>query len=1058
MERERGFNFRLLVPPRSNNVTGQVSAVKPQDIFEDTGSCGFEKVASEKGFNKCFEKELNMPFTSNGMTVKLPTKPNRTDVSKKIAVMPMEKEEMPVKSSQLYSKLFEEAEKIKNWKSKLDSEVSQKDRKLQENKRTIETQRKAIQELQFENESLSMKLEEQINENTDLRNKTNATRNLCNILKDTFERSSENINLFETEREETHHLFMQNSETIQRMIDAFEGLRIQAEHDQQEMARVREGLQQFEHLKETFEKEFSLKEEEVLTLQTKLASKENELKEISISLQDIQVKCNRLNEAEAQHKEMLQTSREEQDILAEKLQRTEVLLKESEEKTAAILHTLELTKQEHEKMIAEKVVKLEELITIQEQQADQLSELQQTVQALQDSLATEKQRVEELEVMLTSASEKLNQKNTEFGKITEQKEEADNHIQMLKTELEEKCKSVVTLEEQIETNETQILELTKEVEKINGEILQLQSKVTIMSDEREDLEKTLETAMNEQKTLREITQQMETKLQDSEEQLSVAQRKEVESEKEIERLKKDTEKHEEECKKLTENMNQLMIQKNTIQQQVKGSTSETKALEGLLKESKVNEEKSKNEIVRLEEEKQELKAELKVLHTKIEEQHQQTEELKEKLDACSKTSQNEATKKDKQVKALELKLGTLKTKLENKTKAHDDIQKEKGLLKQISTNNEEKTQLEKEITQFKEEAQRVQRCHEEELRRVSSDLTAKSGSEVKKLKQAAAEALKSKEDTEIKCQHKISDMVALMDKHKNQYDNMVKEKDSELEERMKKAIEISASKTSLELELSQLQIQNGHIKQQLDNEKKEMARLTQEVKELKTALKSQKNDHKQIEENLEKDITNLKKQMKSLKKDKHQVIPEISAPELSRKVQRGLATPKVSTSKRSAFSTTEMENDPFFATPSRHATIKVFETPQTNVKDVLQTPSRTSGSKIGTTPRIKSFRIRTPPSSEKSVPWQKNTLELDPKSDSSEATDLLGFEHATPSHFSAPLKKTLALDIKTPSPAIQKSPGAALKLAAMKRMRDAGWTAVANLDRKKKRETEKIFA
>ncbi|XP_076125299.1 synaptonemal complex protein 1 [Alosa pseudoharengus] len=760
MERERGFNFRLLVPPRSNNVTGQVSAVKPQDIFEDTGSCGFEK-----GFNKCFEKELNMPFTSNGMTVKLPTKPNRTDVSKKIAVMPMEKEEMPVKSSQLYSKLFEEAEKIKNWKSKLDSEVSQKDRKLQENKRTIETQRKAIQELQFENESLSMKLEEQINENTDLRNKTNATRNLCNILKDTFERSSENINLFETEREETNHLFMQNSETIQRMIDAFEGLRIQAEHDQQEMARVRDGLQQFEHLKETFEKEFSLKEEEVLTLQTKLASKENELKEISISLQEIQVKCNRLNKAEAQHKEMLQTSREEQDILAEKLQRTEVLLKESEEKTAAILHTLELTKQEHEKMIAEKVVKLEELITIQEQQ----------------------------------------------------------------------------------------------------------SKVTIMSDEREDLEKTLETAMNEQKTLKEITQQLETKLQESEEQLSVAQRKEVESEKEIERLKKDTEKHE---------------------------------------------------------------AELKVLHTKIEEQHQQTEELQEKLDACSKTSQNEATKKDKQVKALELKLGTLKTKLENKTKAHDDIQKE--------------------ITQFKEEAQRVQMCHEEELRRVSSDLTAKSGSEavlqeeVNKLKQAAAEALKSKEDTEIKCQHKISDMVALMDKHKNQYDNMVKEKDSELEERMKKAIEISASKTSLELELSQLQIQNGHIKQQLDNEKKEM----------------------------------------------------------------------------------------------------------TNVKDVLQTPSRTSGT-VCFFCLDQSFRIRTPPSSEKSVPWQKNTLELDPKSDSSEATDLLVMYN----FFLLISCLHLYFSVNhTPSPAIQKSPGAALKLAAMKRMRDAGWTAVANLDRKKKRETEKIFA
>lgn len=105
---------------------------------------------------------------------------------------------------QLYSKLFDEVEKVKSWKVKVDSDTLQKERRLQENKRTIETQRKAIQELQvcasvlaslehyfhlyqriilmilfvlcvlssqFGSESLSVKLEEQISENEDLRNK-----------------------------------------------------------------------------------------------------------------------------------------------------------------------------------------------------------------------------------------------------------------------------------------------------------------------------------------------------------------------------------------------------------------------------------------------------------------------------------------------------------------------------------------------------------------------------------------------------------------------------------------------------------------------------------------------------------------------------------------------------------------------------------------------------------------------------------------------------------------------------------------------------------------------
>lgn len=49
---------------------------------------------------------------------------------------------------QLFSKLFDEVEKIKCWKVQTDTDTVQKERRIQENKRTIETQRKAIQELQ----------------------------------------------------------------------------------------------------------------------------------------------------------------------------------------------------------------------------------------------------------------------------------------------------------------------------------------------------------------------------------------------------------------------------------------------------------------------------------------------------------------------------------------------------------------------------------------------------------------------------------------------------------------------------------------------------------------------------------------------------------------------------------------------------------------------------------------------------------------------------------------------------------------------------------------------
>lgn len=38
--------------------------------------------------------------------------------------------------------------------------------------------------------------------------------------------------------------------------------------------------------------------------------------------------------------------------------------------------------------------------------------------------------------------------------------------------------------------------------------------------------------------------------------------------------------------------------------------------------------------------------------------------------------------------------------------------------------------------------------------------------QVEKHRLAAAEAIKNKEETEVKCQQKIADMVALMEKHK----------------------------------------------------------------------------------------------------------------------------------------------------------------------------------------------------------------------------------------------------------------------------------------------------
>ncbi|KAM7004215.1 synaptonemal complex protein 1-like [Passerculus sandwichensis] len=103
--------------------------------------------------------------------------------------------------NELFSKLYKEAEKIKQWKRTVETELNQKERKLQENRKIIEAQNKTIQELQFENEKLHLKLEDEICENKDLLKEAAASRHLCNLLKETCTHFTEKTSKLKEEAE-----------------------------------------------------------------------------------------------------------------------------------------------------------------------------------------------------------------------------------------------------------------------------------------------------------------------------------------------------------------------------------------------------------------------------------------------------------------------------------------------------------------------------------------------------------------------------------------------------------------------------------------------------------------------------------------------------------------------------------------------------------------------------------------------------------------------------------------------------------------------------------------
>ncbi|KAM3654553.1 uncharacterized protein VK521_016454 [Ammospiza maritima maritima] len=83
-------------------------------------------------------------------------------------------------------------------------------------------------------------------------------------------------------------------------------------------------------------------------------------------------------------------------------------------------------------------------------------------------------------------------------------------------------------------------------------------------------------------------------------------------------------------------------------------------------------------------------------------------------------------------------------------------------------------------------------------------------------------------ETDTKCQHKKTEMVTLMEKHKNEYDKMVEEKDAELKVYKMKQQKQFSSERALENELSCLKRELSSLKEQLRAEMEEKENLVKE--------------------------------------------------------------------------------------------------------------------------------------------------------------------------------------------------------------------------------------
>ncbi|XP_055484308.1 synaptonemal complex protein 1 [Psammomys obesus] len=990
---EKQKPFKLFVPPRLGS--SQVSAVKPQTAGGD--STYFKTV------NKCTEVDFDVPFTMSSFSksrenidtdpaLHLPLLEQVADsgschYQKGVNDSDFENSE-PM--SRLYSKLYKEAEKLKKWKVSIEMELKQKENKLQENRKIIEAQRKAIQELQFENEKVSLKLEEEIQENKDLIKENNATRHLCNLLKETCARSAEKTNKYEFEREETRQVYMDLNNNIEKMVLAFEELRVQAENARLEMHfKLKEDREKIQDLEEEYKKEVNNKENQVSLLLTQSAEKENKMKDLTFLLEKSRDKVNQLEEKTKLQEENLKELNEKKDHLTSELEDTKMSLQRSMSTQKTLEEDLKTATKTIYQLTEEKEAQVEELNKAKTTHLLVVTELKATTCTLEELLKTEQQRLEKNEDQLKLLTMDLQKRSCE-------------------------------LEEMIKFKNNKEVEL-EELKKILAEDQKL-------LDEKKQVEKLAEELQGKEQELSSLLQTKEKEVHDLEEQLTDTKTSEQDYLKQVEELKTELEKEKLENTELTANCNTLSLENQKLAQKTSDMALELRKHQEDIINSKKQEERMLKQIENLEEKEFHLRDELESLRKEF---LQRGDEIKCKLDKSEENARSiecEVLKKEKQMKILENKCNNLRKQVENKSKYIEELQQEnKTLKKKSSVENKQLNAYEIKVSKLELELESTKQKFQDRTDNYQKEIEDKKISEekllgeVEKAKATVDEAVKLQKEGDLRCQHKIAEMVALMEKHKHQYDKIVEERDSELGLYKSREQEQASVKAALETELSNIKSELVSLKKQLEIEREEKEKLKM-AKESTVILKD--------------------------KKDKKIQVSLLESPETTCWKFDSKTTPSQNKSLISSFVNSSKSKDN-------------GDCLWTSAKNILSTTV------------TKEYTVKTPTKmsicqKEKYKPGgsnkkRKTVFEFDVNSDSSENADLLSIvsEEETSNRLYKNNSLNSHLLVKTPkqTPSSLSTPASFMKIENLKKTREDRWAAVAKIDRKRRlKESEKLFA
>lgn len=758
------------------------------------------------------------------------------------------------KLSSLHAKLQLEADKIRKWKLQTEIEIRQKDKKILEATQTVESLRKSILELQLQNESLSLKLQEEIGSREDILQRITATRDMCNLLKEHSARTEERLSKCETERTELKYLEKEHLKQFEDLSQKFSNLEITAREEHIHLTNL---LNEERLEKEKVENEMK---ETIAVTEQKLKTLECQCEEKDIEIRDVRADLRKNEEKMHEMICMLDDYKLQLTTLQDDFNKKESLLCDSDD---------QLSKAKEKSSLLEKQINslTENLNTIQREKetlqnefkdsennfntqieclTTELEECHKDIRTIKDSLSSVQDQLEkalntieemksdrdvvimeksELECKLTSLLEEKNLLESDRKRNFEKMDEMNSLIEQLTLNIADQKEQLITELATTDGLRNKIDVLHGEKRKLNNDIENMLKEINIKNDVLQQFRLDFEQEKNDTSCLnKEITRLSDLLRQEKDklddlfiqkrnlgDELLCLQQELAEKDKELNLKHKELEKSSKMAFKLENKLEEYVQQEQIMRSEIQ--------------ELKANLEERLTEIESLKEYKDEQD---KMLNGELENKAKEATALDSKVKNLKET----VSSKTKQVKELEKEVRSLKSKLTSQTKETENRDKQLvDLHDEMNSLNQEKQDLIKQNQEFKCQADDGTRIAEEALKKENA------------MKKQSEKAVKDKEDAVQRCEHQIAEMMATLEKYQQENQKIVTQKDKEIEE-MKHKIEQKENKNKKETNDTVVELNNKlqELTEKLSLSESDKVAANKKVIKLEKRVKKYEND------------------------------------------------------------------------------------------------------------------------------------------------------------------------------------------------------------------------